>query len=284
MPLELARNRACHSEKIDTDGGTYYHARRLGGSWPRLLRTKDDRWFGDEYSRNYFLRRPGQVMWTEDGRWIPDERATYSTKKHTCCWHEITAETAVEWWEKRCPDEPMPPELRRDWMAQLRQRAGIDARNTPAENLPSLPDATASPAAATPETPQPIVLGGPDDPVFLWGKEKDPLPPAQYRVIKALVDARAKGKRLSKDVLCGATKDEDGNTVEDPVGALERLMKRDNDWRDVIDMAKTPGRGYGLKDKPPTPTQGNRVSHPGRNRFGAPGFSPFPLVFAHDPA
>ena len=65
-----------------------------------------------------------------------------------------------------------------------------------------------------------------------------------------------------------ATKDESGDTVEDPVGALERLMKRDSDWRDVIDMAKTPGRGYGLKDKPPTPTQRNRVSHPRRPRGG----------------
>jgi hypothetical protein len=102
---------------------------------------------------------------------------------------------------------------------------------------------------------EPVVLGGPDDKVFVWGQEKDPLPPSQYRVIKALVEASEKGKRLSKDALCLATKDHEGNTVEDPVGALDRLCRRDADWRDVIDMAGIPGRGYGLKDKPPTPTQ-----------------------------
>jgi hypothetical protein len=104
--------------------------------------------------------------------------------------------------------------------------------------------------------------------VFVWGKEKDPLPPAQYRVVKALVEAKAKGERLSKDALCRRTKDAKGNTVEDPVGALERLCRRDKDWQDVIDMAKTPGRGYGLKDKPPTPNQKNRETHPRRPRGG----------------
>jgi hypothetical protein len=101
---------------------------------------------------------------------------------------------------------------------------------------------------------EPVVLKGPDDSVFVFGKEKDPLPPAQYRVIKALVEARSQGRRLSKDRLVAATKDEHGDCVEDPVGALKRLRRRDPDWESVIDMAGRPGRGYGLKDRPPTPT------------------------------
>jgi hypothetical protein len=115
---------------------------------------------------------------------------------------------------------------------------------------------------------EPVALGGPNDPVSVWGKAKDPLPPAQYLVIKALVEARAKGKRLSADALRRATKDPEGNMVEDPVRALERLRDRDTDWKNVIDMAGTPGRGYGLRDKPPTPTQKNRETRPRRPRGG----------------
>jgi hypothetical protein len=49
---------------------------------------------------------------------------------------------------------------------------------------------------------------------------KPPLPPAQYRVVKALVDAYAANERLSKTQLEKRTKDARGNPVEDPVGAL----------------------------------------------------------------
>jgi hypothetical protein len=122
---------------------------------------------------------------------------------------------------------------------------------------PPPPEAPAELPAS--ENVEPVALGGPDDNVFVWGKEKDPLPPAQYRVVKALVEARKKGTRLSKDVLRRATKDGQGDCVEDPVGALERLFRRDKDWRDVIDMAKVPGRGYGLKDKPPRPCDSSRT-------------------------
>jgi hypothetical protein len=105
-----------------------------------------------------------------------------------------------------------------------------------------------------PSRDAPVMLGGPDDNVIVWGKEKAPLPPAQYRVVKALVEAHAKGERLSKDSLFAHTKDANKNAVEDPVGALERLRRRDKDWRAVIDMARISGRGYGLKTRPPTPT------------------------------
>ena len=70
--------------------------------------------------------------------------------------------------------------------------------------------------------------------------------PAQYQVLKALVEAWYKGERLSKDSLRNRTIDDSGNCVEDPLGALDRLRK-DPDFNSVIDMAKVPGRGYGLK-------------------------------------
>ena len=63
-------------------------------------------------------------------------------------------------------------------------------------------ESQADPAASESDPPPPVRLDGPDRPVFVWGKEKAPLAPAQYRVIRALVEAGKKDKRLSKDALC----------------------------------------------------------------------------------
>jgi hypothetical protein len=112
-----------------------------------------------------------------------------------------------------------------------------------------------------------VILGGADDEVTVCGRRKAPLPPAQYRVVKALVEAKAEGRRLTKDQLHTQTRDESGNCVEDPIGALKRLIK-DSDWKEVVDMAKKPGRGYSIRDCPPTPTQKNPQSHPRRPRGG----------------
>jgi hypothetical protein len=155
-------------------------------------------------------------------------------------------------------------------MAQLADRLGLTQEG--AKSL-TVAQAVANQPPPPPPPPKdglkPVELGGLDDPAFVWGEEKAPLPPAEYHVIKALVEARAKGQRLSTDRLRTATKDEDGNIVEDPVGALKRLRRRrDADWKSVIDMAGSPGRGYGLKDKPPTPTQKNRETRPRRPRRG----------------
>jgi hypothetical protein len=100
--------------------------------------------------------------------------------------------------------------------------------------------------ADEPPTSKPVVLGGADDDVFVCGKKKAPLPPAQYKVVKALVEANEKGERVSKDSLYSRAK------VDDPIGALKRLIRRDADWAGVIDMARLAGRGYGLRDCPPT--------------------------------
>jgi hypothetical protein len=157
--------------------------------------------------------------------------------------------------------------LRDAALAKLTAMVSTPKTSSPAD---ARPKAAVVPGQAPPpaRSKVPVVLGGPDDKVIVWGKEKDRLLGAQYRVLKALVEAHAKGERLSTDSLRNATKDEKGNVVEDPVGALKRLRRRDSDWKSVIDMAKDPGRGYGLKDRPPTPTQKNPVSHPRRPRRG----------------
>ncbi len=173
-----------------------------------------------------------------------------------------------------CPLCRAEYELRRSWIRAItpQELAGPsrDDLGTHAE----LPDrATLDQAAAmlvveaTAPAP-PIVLGGPDDEVIVWGKRKPPLPPAQYRAVKALVEAHAEGERLSKDILCHRTTDAQGNMVEDRVKALKRLFKRDRDYEEVIDMAKIPGRGYGLKHRPPTSTHKNRENHPRPPRGG----------------
>ena len=164
MLLEPAINLARNFEKIDPDGGIYCRAARHGRYWPGLLRTKD-------------------------GRWFADESAAYHAKRYDFHWREITAEMAAEWWQERCPEDLMPPELRSDLRAQLRKEAaGLAAENAPAEEPPGNPAATDSPLPpsgiqaademAAKETMEPVALGGPDDPVFVWAKEKDPLPPA----------------------------------------------------------------------------------------------------------
>jgi hypothetical protein len=73
-------------------------------------------------------------------------------------------------------------------------------------------------------------------------------------VVKTLVEAKTKDERLAIDEIRSRTKDKRGNVVEDPLGAIKRLMRRDPEWEQVIDMAETPGRGYSLKDCPPTST------------------------------
>jgi hypothetical protein len=144
----------------------------------------------------------------------------------------------------------------------MHERGEIDHAPTDERKLdnpvpPSQPAVTGEGQGRQSVEGTPIVLRGPDDDVVVCGKRKDPLPPAQYRVIKALVDAKANEERLTVEALRNRTTDEKGNPVEDPLGALKRLRNRDRDWKRIIDMAGVRGRGYGLKDCPPTYTQKN---------------------------
>ena len=47
----------------------------------------------------------------------------------------------------------------------------------------------------------PVRLNGPDEKMILWGKPKPPLPPAQYAVVKVLLEAYRTNERLSKTQL-----------------------------------------------------------------------------------
>jgi hypothetical protein len=123
------------------------------------------------------------------------------------------------------------------------------------------------PSVSKPKAP--VEIRGPDDDVLLWKKNKGRLPRAEYYVVKALVEVHARGERLSIDKLRTATKDGEGNVVEDPLGALKRLRQRDDDWKNVIDMAGMRGRGYGLNDKPLSQhTHKNPPKHPRRPTKG----------------
>jgi len=120
-----------------------------------------------------------------------------------------------------CPLCRAEYERRRSWIRAItpKELAGLsgDDLGTHAE-LPdrvTLDQAAAMPAVDPTAPAPPIVLGGPDDEVIVWGKRKAPLPPAQYRAVKALVEAHAEGERLSKDALCRRTMDAQGNMVED---------------------------------------------------------------------
>jgi hypothetical protein len=78
-----------------------------------------------------------------------------------------------------------------------------------------------------------VVLGGQDDPVSVCGRNKPPLPPGKYRVVKALLDAYPAG--LVKDELASASR------YSDPHKLLRELCDSDKDWDSAIER---PGRGY----------------------------------------
>jgi len=71
---------------------------------------------------------------------------------------------------------------------QVTPASGADVPpQTPKLASPPGPDAATHGAALGP----PVILSGPDEDVTVCGKRKGPLPPAQYRVVKALVEAKA---------------------------------------------------------------------------------------------
>jgi hypothetical protein len=95
-------------------------------------------------------------------------------------------------------------------------------------------------ALPRPEAPgKPIVLGGPNDEPIVNGKTKVRLTPGQYRVVKALLDAHP--ERLSMDALAVRS------NTEDPIGMINRL-RSDPDWAAVLDKARLPHGGYGIRN------------------------------------
>jgi hypothetical protein len=101
-------------------------------------------------------------------------------------------------------------------------------------------------------------LAGPDDPPIVRGIEKEHLTPAQYRVVKALLDAFP--ERLTGDSL--ARKSE----TEYPIGVIDRL-RRDKDWAGVLSKPGKAHGGYAISSTP-RKTQKNRETRPGKPRGG----------------
>ncbi len=139
------------------------------------------------------------------------------------------------------------------------------ANGRPPEAPADGPELVGSVAPSGNGTDPPVVLGGPDEEVIVWGTSVGPLPDAEYRVIRVLSEAYAKGERLSTMILKNRTKDARGNVVENPVGTLDRLCaKKDTPWKRAIGMSGKARVGYALNappfhrsrpNKPPTKTQ-----------------------------
>ena len=108
---------------------------------------------------------------------------------------------------------------------------------------------------------------GPNEKVILWGKPKPPLPPAQYAVVKLLLEAYSTNERLSKTQLENRAKDQRGNSIEDPVGSgttvqegqgLEASHRHGEDSRAWLSTERPTWRAH---DDPPNRPQ-RRVTHP----------------------
>jgi hypothetical protein len=105
----------------------------------------------------------------------------------------------------------------------------------------------------------PIILGGEDDDPVVCGRTKERLTPAQYRVVKTLLDAFP--ERLSGDNLARKS------NVEDPIGVIDRLC-RDEDWAAVLFKPGKAHGGYGINARPrmPRKTEKNRETRPRKPR------------------
>ena len=104
------------------------------------------------------------------------------------------------------------------------------------------PEADRTPPPQTPDPHPPIVLDGPDEEPTVLGKVKPRLTHGQYRVVKALLNAHP--ERLSKDTLASRS------DTEDPIGMIDRLRDRDEDWAAVLDKPGQPHGGYGIQATP----------------------------------
>jgi hypothetical protein len=86
-----------------------------------------------------------------------------------------------------------------------------------------------------------IILSGEDEAPVVLNKAKPLLNPAPYRVVKALIEANAEGKRLTCSEL-----DKRAGCI-DARKHLAQLRKNDPDWAAVLLMPKGKGRGYGIR-------------------------------------
>ena len=87
------------------------------------------------------------------------------------------------------------------------------------------------------KVPEPAIqLNGPNEPLFVCGREKGKLIQTQFNVVKVLLEAGPEG--LSKDALVAKS------SVTDAVNCLKRLHKKDSDWGKAILLPAKAWGGY----------------------------------------
>ena len=96
--FDRALNLRHEFEDLDSAGAFTYPSSGPWQWWPRLIRSRDGRWFGDELDEPYDFG-----------------------------WREITAEIASEWWSASAGKWPVLPELRDD----LKRQQAADPVGTP---------------------------------------------------------------------------------------------------------------------------------------------------------
>jgi hypothetical protein len=139
------------------------------------------------------------------------------------------------------PNEPPPPAGYADavraldpvinWCSQRMGGAGAQTGQTVVQ--------TGQAPAPTAQAVPSVHLGGQADDPIVRGKQKEYLRSTQYNVVKALLQAGKAG--LTKKQLV----ERSGHT--DAVGILKRLANSDPDWKAVISLPRTSGKGYRIK-------------------------------------
>ncbi len=188
------------------------------------------------------LRRNSALFMTErddflvaDWWWVEDPE--FCESGYHGSWRILSAQEAADWFG----DDPelAPPKLRDSF--QLYPTSSAYQSVIPADRPPS----QGAISQADTHGPQVVLRGATDGPIVL-GKERPRLTPAQYQVVKTLIDAFP--DRLSKDELKGKSK------VGDPIKVIDRLAKKDKDWAVVLYKPGQPHGGYGIVLYPPTKT------------------------------
>lgn len=118
----------------------------------------------------------------------------------------------------------------------------------PGASADAEPGRPSEPLAGEEEATAPVILFGRQGKPRVLGTFKNRLTPAQYHVIKALLDAGNKGlKKAALGKVCG-----------DAINVLKRLAQSDPDWGAVIELAGKKGRGYRLGAPEPDASAGQR--------------------------
>jgi hypothetical protein len=136
---------------------------------------------------------------------------------------QVSVEEAVEWFSF---NEIEPPEILIKDLALVQS-----AHDSRAARRPEVLTDPPTPANAVPVCP--VTLAGTNEQPIVNGVAKEPLTPAQFRVVEALVAAYP--ERIAGDSLARKSQ------TEAPVKIIDRL-RRDPDWAEVLFK---PGKAHG---------------------------------------